>query len=225
MSQKILVAEDNEQIGQLLVRCLLSNRFQADLFENGAQAMEKLRQTKYDLLILDWELPELSGIAICKNYRQEGGLAPVLMLTGRRELDDKESGFTAGADDYLTKPFSTREVIMRVEALLRRPALVNTSKLQAGNLILEPAAHRVTNNGDEIRLSRQEFALLEFFVRHPNEAFDSEALLARVWAADSDAGIQTVANYITRLRKKLDKTGQPSMLETVHGVGYRLRSS
>lgn len=224
MPQKILVAEDNRETGELLVRSLTAHNFVADHFDNGASAQEQLLHTPYDLLILDWEMPDLNGIELCKRYRASGGQAPVLMLTGRREIDDKESGFSAGADDYLTKPFSTRELILRVEALLRRPALVRTDQIQVGRLLMEPQSHRLTIDGKEVRLSRLEFAVLEFFMRHPNEIFNAETILTRVWPINSDAEAQTVVNYITRLRQKLDEKGQPSIIETVHGVGYRLHS-
>lgn len=224
MPQKILVAEDDQEAGSLLVRSLVAHGYAADHFVDGAQAMEQLCQMPYDLLILDWEMPGLSGLDLCKQYRASGGQSPVLMLTGRREIDDKESGFGAGADDYLTKPFSTRELVMRVEALLRRPALVRTDQIKVGKLLMEPASHRLHLGNEEIRLSRLEFAVLEFFMRHPNEIFSAETLLSRVWPVDSDAGVNTVLNYITKLRQKLDAKGEPSIIETIHGVGYRLRS-
>ncbi|MBX9685236.1 MAG: response regulator transcription factor [Candidatus Obscuribacterales bacterium] len=225
MSRRILLAEDDKQASELMLRSLSAANFIVDCFNNGADADEQLRLTSYDLLILDWELPGLSGIEICRQFRSRGGGSPVLFLTGRRELDDKELGFSVGADDYLTKPFSSRELMMRVEALLRRPALKAQDKLCANRLEMFPQQHKVLYYGSEVRLSRQEFALLEFLMRHPGEVFDAETLLSRVWPSGSDAGKQTVLNYISKLRQKLSLEGRDSEIETLHGLGYRLRNS
>lgn len=223
MPKRLLIAEDDAQVGALLVRSLTAHNFVADHYLNGAEAREQLRWVSYDLLILDWELPGLPGLELCKQYRAAGGNAPILMLTARRELDDKENGFSAGADDYLTKPFSSREVIMRVEALLKRPPLQTSDKLQVGELVLEPNFHRVLFHGKEIVLSKKEFALLEFFMRHPEDVFDAATLLARVWPSGSEASDHTVLNYITKLRQKVNSVDGQPIIESIHGVGYRLR--
>ncbi|HEY9788243.1 MAG TPA: response regulator transcription factor, partial [Candidatus Obscuribacterales bacterium] len=145
-----------------------------------------------------------------------------IMLTGRAKIDEKEEGLDSGADDYLTKPFSMRELNARVRALLRRPAAYSGNELKARDIVLEPESHRVTKQGREIKLLPKEFALLEFLLRNPGRVFSPEALLERVWESTSDASPDTVRIHVNRLRSKLDTKGEDSIIGTVHGVGYRL---
>lgn len=195
-----------------------------ELVENGEEATDRLKFYKYDVVILDWMLPGISGLEVCKRYRATGGTTPILLLTAKKHVDEKEQGLDAGADDYLTKPFEMKELSARIRALLRRPSVMTGSILQVGNLSLEPTTFKVTRNGEEVSLLPKEFALLEFMMRHPNQVFSAEALLDRVWSSDSDASPETIRTYIKRLRKKIDLQGQQSILSTVHGVGYKLDS-
>jgi OmpR-family two-component system manganese-sensing response regulator len=193
-----------------------------EVAEKGREALEHLRFYNYDLIILDWDLPEMSGLDLCLEFRKRGGNTPVLFLTGKRELLNKEAGFEAGADDYLTKPFHVRELAARVRALLRRPPSVfKGSTLQIRHIELDPASACVTTNGDAVKLNAKEYALLEFFMRHPGQLFSAEALLDRVWKSSSDATTEAITTCIKRLRKKLDLEGQPSIITTLHGLGYR----
>jgi DNA-binding response OmpR family regulator len=169
-------------------------------------------------------LPELSGIELCRQYRSRGGTAPVLMLTGKGTISDKESGFDAGADDYLTKPFHMKELSMRLRALLRRATAFTGDVLRVKDIELEPSNHRATRNGADLNLLPKEFALLEFLMRHPNQVFSAEALLSRVWASETDTTVDAVSTCIKRLRKKIDSEDQPSLIRTVHGVGYKLQA-
>jgi len=143
------------------------------------------------------------------------------MLTAKTATGEKISGLDAGADDYLTKPFDVGEVSARVRALLRRPAALTGNVLKLGQIVLERDTHRVTKTGEEIQLLPKEFALLEFFMRHPSQVFSAEALLDRVWASDSEASPETIRTYIKRLRQKIDNKETPSLIQTVHGVGYK----
>src|SRR5207244_2050316 len=145
---------------------------------------------------------------------------PVLMLTGKTEIDHKESGLDAGADDYLTKPFEFRELSARIRSLLRRASGLTDNVLGMGSLALEPKLKRVTSGGREIDLLPKEFALLEFLMRHPNQPFSAEALMARVWSADSVASVNTVKSFVYTLRKKLAAAGHHSLIQTDHGLGY-----
>jgi DNA-binding response OmpR family regulator len=167
-------------------------------------------------------MPGMSGVEVCRQYRNSGGRALVLMLTGRDHVADKTQGLDAGADDYLTKPFHPDELSARLRALLRRAGSVGSTQLQAGDVVVHPASFKVLKNGKEIQLLPKEFALLEFLMRHQNEVFSSEALLERVWPSESEASPETVRVHITRLRSKIDEPGQPSMIKTVHRVGYKL---
>lgn len=191
--------------------------------DNGKDGLEKLQYYQYDVIVLDWELPEMTGIEICKQFRSAGGKTPVLMLTGKGTIVDKETGFEAGADDYLTKPFHMKELSVRLRALLRRAGgNLTGDELKYRDVVIEPANHRATKNGKDLQLLPKEFALLEFLMRHPSQVFSAEALLSRVWSSDSEATIDAVSTCIKRLRKKVDVEGETSIIKTVHGVGYKL---
>ncbi|HEY9784785.1 MAG TPA: response regulator transcription factor [Candidatus Obscuribacterales bacterium] len=219
---KVLVIEDEPDFSELIASYLKSEHYTVEVVDSGEEGLDRLKFYKYDVIILDWVLPGVSGVEVCRAFRGTGGTTPILMLTSKKHVDEKEAGLDAGADDYLTKPFELKELSARVRALLRRPSAFSGSVLKVGNLELEPNSFRVTRNGEEISLLPKEFALLEFLMRHPNQVFSPEAILDRVWASESEASPETIRTYIKRLRKKLDVEGKPSMLSTVHGVGYKL---
>ncbi|HEY9869618.1 MAG TPA: response regulator transcription factor [Candidatus Obscuribacterales bacterium] len=219
---KILIVEDDKQLCGLLVDWLTGEGHTPDVVYKGTDGAERLRFYKYDLVILDWALPDLAGPDLCRQYRSRGGQTPILMLTGKREVEDKEIGLDAGADDYLTKPFHMKELSARLRALLRRAPAVSATVLTAGDLTLDPKSRKVLLNGQEVSLQPREFALLEFLMRHPNQPFSSEALLDRVWSSESDASPDTVRIHIMRLRNKIDVPGKESMIRTLHRVGYML---
>jgi DNA-binding response OmpR family regulator len=220
---KILVVEDERELCSLLAEVLTAQNHLVDILVNGREAQSQLRiNPNYDLLIIDWGLPEVSGIEICKEVRARGATFPILMLTGRREIGEKETGFDSGADDYLTKPFEPREFMARVRALLRRVPAVSLGKLTVGCLQLEPDNHRVTRDGVEIYLQPREFRLLEFLMRHPGQLFSAEALIDRIWPSESDISPENLRTSISKLRSKIDDKGKESMLKSVYGVGYKL---
>ncbi len=219
---KILVVEDEPDFSMLIGEWLKNEHHVVEVVETGEDALDRLKFYKYDIVILDWMLPGISGLDVCKKYRELGGTTPILLLTAKKHVDEKEAGLDAGADDYLTKPFEMKELSARIRALMRRPVALTGSVLQVGELSLEPTTFKVSRSGKEINLLPKEFALLEFLMRHPNQVFSAEALLDRVWSSDSESSPETIRTYIKRLRKKIDQQGQPSMLSTVHGVGYKL---
>jgi DNA-binding response OmpR family regulator len=220
---KILIVEDEPDLAEPVRAYLTHEHHLVEVVDDGLEALERLRFYKYDLIILDWMLPGMHGVEVCKNFRQSGGTTPILMLTSRKQTNDKITGLDAGADDYLTKPFDVQEISARVRALLRRPQAVTSNVLTARNIILETSTFRVTRDGTEISLLPKEFALLEFFMRHPNQVFSAEALLDRVWSSESEASPETIRTYIKRLRQKIDIKGEKnSIIATVHGVGYKL---
>lgn len=221
---KILFAEDDTQLSTLVDDWLCSEHHTVELVSNGRDAWDLLHASKYDLLILDWNIPGMSGVQICAEYRNEGGTSPVLLLTGKDKIEEKEEGLDAGADDYLTKPFHLRELSARVRALLRRPSSVTKSVLSAGNLELDVAACRVSKEGRQIELFPKEMALLEFFMRHPNQVFSIEALQERIWASDSESSPEAVRVHIARLRSKIQDQGEQPLLKTVHRQGYMLET-
>jgi DNA-binding response OmpR family regulator len=169
-------------------------------------------------------MPGKTGVEICKEYRANGGIGVVIMLTGKTNISDKEEGLDAGADDYLTKPFHPRELSARLRALLRRPRAMKAEVFQAGDIVLEPKSCRVTKGGKEILLLPKEFALLEFLMRNPNEVFSADALLNKVWSKESENSPDTVRVHITKIRSKIDSPDQESLIKTVHRVGYKLHA-
>lgn len=219
---KILIVEDDEQLADLIVQCLTRENHLVEHVNNGADALSQVKLYIFDLIILDWNLPEVTGLGILKEFRSRGGITPVLFLTGRRDLSDKLEGLDAGADDYLTKPFDSRELTSRIRALLRRPQVLVGDVLEVGALRLDPKDFKVTLGEDEIKLVPKEFALLEFLMRHPGELFGVDKLLDSVWPCQSDSTREALTTCIKRLRKKLDGDSDTSMIRNVHGVGYGL---
>ncbi len=221
---KVLVVEDEIDLSALINNWLSREHHLVEVVHDGSSALHKLKVAKYDVIILDVMLPGISGFDVCNQYRQSRGTTPILMLTAKSSLVDKETGFLAGADDYLTKPFHLKELEYRVKALLRRGKVAESNIFQINDVMIDSDQHRVVKAGQEVHLLPKEFRLLEFFVRHPHRVFSSEDLLENVWESDTSAHNDSVRGHITRLRKKLDTPGVPSIIETVYGVGYKLKS-
>lgn len=189
---------------------------------NFRDAQVKLFVSDYDVLIIDWELPDGTGIGLIREYRSKGHNSPILMFTGKSAISDKETGFDVGADDYLTKPFNMKELGMRVNALLRRSRNVTSDVLKVRGLVLDPKSYRVSKNGQELNLLPKEFALLQFLMRNPNAVFSAEALLERVWQSDSEAKSKAVSACMNRLRQKIESEDEDPIIQTIHAVGYKL---
>lgn len=220
---KVLLVEDDADLANTVRTTLLFEHHQVELIESGSDADIQLKTFDYDLIILDWGLPGKTGIEICRDFRSAGKKTPILLLTGKDSIADKEIGLDAGADDYLTKPFDMRELSARVRALLRRAAQVTENVLVAGDIALDTIKYRVSKLNNPVDLQPKEFQLLEFFMRHPNQVFSAEALLARVWPSDSEATTEALRTTLKRLRRKVDPDG--TLIRTVHGVGYVLEHS
>lgn len=221
---KILLVEDDSKLADTIQDWLQAHQHIVDLAFDGIEGSNFINASSYDVLILDWELPGMSGLDICRSYRSSGGTAPVIFLTGRGKVPDKVLGFESGADDYLTKPFHLRELSVRVEALLRRPKQLVSSVLEVGNISLDSISRQVLKGGKVIHLSPLEFAVLEFLMRYPNEVFSAEVLLERVWPAESERSPLTVKTCVKKLRAKVDTEGQESLIKNVHGVGYMIET-
>lgn len=222
---KIFVAEDDKGVIEVLGTALKLEGHQVEFQENGEDAAEYLKTYQYDVIILDWELPELSGLELCKLYRARGGQAPILFLTGRASLIEKETGFNSGADDYLTKPFQVRELIVRIRALLRRPLKIEAETLEFCYITMDPSARKVTIGENTIHLAPMEFIVLEFFLRNPEQVFSAEHLVERVWTSRSDRSPATLRSFMKRLRDKITPEGSQSLIRTIHGSGYILSST
>ncbi len=221
---KILLVEDDRDLCCMISDGLSAEKHTVEMVHEGLEGRDRLLGFEYDLVILDWELPGLSGVEILKEMRNKGRQAPVLMLTGKSSISEKETGLDSGADDYLTKPFSMKELLARIRAILRRPTGYSGTVLKSGDLSLDPVLHKLSRNGEEIKLLPKELALLEFFMRHKGQVFTAEAVLNRVWSSESEASPDSFRTCLKRLRQKIDVDGADSVIEYVHGLGYRIKS-
>ncbi len=221
---KILLVEDDQSLSDRVRMWLDSQNHQVEVLSDGAEASEHLRLYQYELVILDWELPGQSGIEVLRTFRSQGGQTPVLMLTGKGGIPDKELGLDSGADDYLTKPFDPRELGARIRAMLRRASAQKDNVLRVGSVALDTVSGQLHVDDVEVPLMPREYTLLELLLRNPDRLFHSEELLNRVWESDSEATVYTLRQYVYQLRKKLAAHGAGKLIETVHGTGYRVKS-
>lgn len=230
---KILVVDDEDRIRRLLKMYLERENYVIDEAENGVDALELALANDYDCILLDLMMPEKDGIEVCKELREEK-TTPVIMLTAKGEEANRVQGFEVGADDYIVKPFSPREVVLRVKAILRRSA--QTGYMQADatardiivypHLSIDHDAHRVTADGKEVNLTPKEYELLHFLAKSPDKVFDREHLLREVWQYEFFGDLRTVDTHVKRLREKLNRVSERAagMIVTVWGVGYKFEA-
>jgi len=221
---RALVIEDHPRMSALLERGLQEEGYAVDVAGNGADGVWLGREHDYDVIVLDLGLPDMDGVDALRSLRQDGRWAPVLILTARDGVEDRVQGLDGGADDYLTKPFALPELLARVRALIRRTPPERPVTLTVGDLTLDPASREVRRGQTPIRLSPKEFTLLEFLMRHAGEVLSRAALMEHAWdfAYDGDWNILEV--YVRYLREKVDRPFGRASIETVRGVGYRLRA-
>ena len=229
MSQfSLLVIDDEAAICEMLATALELARFRVRVAQDGQEGLSMIYDEQPDLLLLDWMLPGTSGIELARRLKRDSLTAslPIIMLTARGEEDNKIQGLDAGADDYVTKPFSTRELVSRINAVLRRTnALATAETIDIAGLRLDPAGQRIMARDVTLSLGPTEFRLLAFFMARPERAFTREQLLAQVWSDSSDLSDRTVDVHIRRLRKCLEPHGFADFLQTVRGTGYRFSAS
>ena len=225
---RIVLVDDDPNLRHTLGYALRQEGFEVFAAEDGERGLEAFHQSRPDVVLLDVMLPNLDGFEVCRRIRKESDV-PILMLTARDTELDKVVGLELGADDYLAKPFSTRELVARVRALLRRtrqPVAIAGERLESAGLLLDAVRHRVTLEGREIALKPKEFDLLAFFMAHPGQVFGREQLLASVWGYDFAGDSRTVDTHVKTLREKLDDDAEhPLWIDTVRGVGYRFRET
>ena len=224
---RILVVEDEHKIANSIKRGLEQETFAVDVAYDGEEGHDLASTEDYDVIILDLMLPKMGGLQICKNLRKVGIHTPILILTAKGEVEDKVEGLNSGADDYLAKPFSFSEFLARVRALTRRPKKTLNSILEVGNLKLDPQTFDVKRGGKIIELSKTEFALLEYLMRHEGKIVTKDQIINHVWDYDSEILPNTVEVYIGYLRNKIDKAFKKSknLIHTVRGFGYKIGTS
>ena len=225
MAAKILIVEDEQAIREMVCVALRHAGFECLEAADAAQAQARILATMPDIVLLDWMLPGISGVDYARRLRQDRLTRhlPIIMLTARTQEEDKLKGLETGADDYVTKPFSTRELLARIKALLRRSAPQAADIAVAiGGLHLDPVTHRVQANGAKLALGPMEFRLLHFFMTHPERVHSRERILDSVWGGNVYVEERTVDVHIRRLRKVLEATGHDSLIQTVRGAGYRM---
>ena len=222
---RILVIEDEAKLAEVLARGLREEGYAADIAGRGEDAVWMAQAAVYDVILLDVMLPGDDGFEVCRQLRGLGVWSPVLMLTARDAIEDRVNGLDAGADDYLVKPFSFEELLARIRALVRRAPGERPAVLEVGDLRLDPAAQRAWRGETELDLSAKEFALLELFMRRPGKVLSRAALLDGAWDIAFERRSNIVDVYMGYLRAKVDKPFERDSLETVRGVGYRLRES
>ncbi len=215
--------EDDASLAAMVADVLRGHDYVPDIAGSALDAKAFFAAAQYDLIILDWELPDTTGPEMCNYIRSsEAANVPVLFLTGRGAKEDKVQGFESGADDYLTKPFEVTELVARVRALLRRPPVLQTKQLRVRDIVLDLSKHEVLKNGVKIELFPKEYVLLEFFMSHPNQIFSADALLRRIWSTDSDSSLETVRVTLMRIRQKLSVGEERPLIVTLRNIGYRL---
>ncbi|PVV20195.1 MAG: phosphate regulon transcriptional regulatory protein PhoB [gamma proteobacterium symbiont of Ctena orbiculata] len=222
--QRILMVEDEPEVREMIRYILETKGYGVDEADNTQEARRLLSQQTYDLILMDWMLPGRSGLELTRELKQmaRSNTPPIIMLTARSEESDKVNGLDSGADDYITKPFSTKEMLARIKAVIRRNSTPETDKgVEFAGLCIEPNSHSVSINGSPLHLSPAEYRLLYFFMTHPDRVYSRNQILDYVWGATASVDERTVDVHIRRLRKQLTPSGHKNFLQTVRGVGYR----
>jgi DNA-binding response OmpR family regulator len=222
---KILVIEDNKKLAKSIKKGLEQEGYAVDYLTDGEAGQRRIEVSSkdYDLVILDLMLPKRDGITVCKNWRDQNVMTPVIMLTAKDANEDKIIGLDSGADDYLIKPFSFPELLARIRALLRRPTNALPAKLKIKDLVLDESSRKVFRGQREISLTLKEFSILEYLMRHPNQVLNREQIISHVWDFAFDSFSNLIDVHIKNLRKKLDGKDDEKILETIRGVGYRIK--
>ena len=221
---RLLLAEDERELSRALVTILEHSSYTVDAVYNGADALDYLRSGLYDGAILDIMMPQMDGLTVLRTAREEGISLPVLLLTAKGEVDDRVAGLDSGADDYLPKPFSTKELLARLRAMLRRtpgnaPA---DNRLTFGNLSLDLSVCELSTDEGSIRLANKDFQMMELLLRNPGRVISADRFMEKIWESESDSGINVVWVYVSNLRKKLASLGSDAEIRTARGLGYYL---
>lgn len=222
---RVLLAEDEKRMASALIELLKQEKYDVDPVADGASALEALLTGIYDIVVLDVMMPEMNGFEVARSARAEGIKTPILMLTAKSQLDDKVEGLDSGADDYLTKPFQTKELLARLRALARRNEGFRDGSLAFGDLSLDPAKAVLTcsTNGQSVRLGEKELRILEYMFHNQGQILTREQLAVKIWGYENEAEYNNVEVYMSFTRKKLAFTGSKVEIKAVRGLGYELR--
>lgn len=220
---KILLVEDEKRMSQALCELLRLEKYDVDAYDNGIDGLTAIETGVYDIAVLDVMLPGKSGFEIVRQARKDGVRTPILMLTAKSELDDKVTGLDSGADDYLTKPFMTKELLARLRALTRRNAAASEGNLCFGDICLHQDSLTLTCGENSVRLSEKEYRILEYFMMNQGQILTREQLAMKIWGYDSDAEYNNVEVYLSFVRKKLNFVKAKAEIKAVRGIGYELR--
>ncbi len=220
---RILVVDDDVRLCSVIERGLTEEGYAVDTTNDGEEGQYFAEINDYDLVVLDVMMPKVDGLTVCRNLREAQRDVPILMLTAKDAVPDRVTGLDAGADDYLVKPFAFDELVARVRALTRRHAPTRSTELSIEDLILDTVTRRARRGEREIELTTKEYAVLEYFLRNPGAVITRGMIEEHAWNNDFDSVSNLVDVYIRRLRSKIDAEGEPSLIETVRGAGYRLR--
>ena len=216
---RILIVEDEPRVATFLNKALTDEGYTIEVASDGEVGQQMALRTQYDLIVLDWLLPKIDGVTVCRTIRESQKRVPIIMLTAKDAVEDRIAGLDAGADDYLIKPFSLGEFLARVRALLRRKDPTGPV-FKVGEISLDPASHRVTSGADEVKLTAREFALLEYLMRNKGRVLTRAMIAEHVWEFDFDSGTNVVDVYVNYVRNKVDPDHM--LIKTVRGIGYRM---
>jgi DNA-binding response OmpR family regulator len=219
---KLLIADDDEQLLERVADWLRTQSFTVETASDGAAAAILMKTIVYDVIVIDWEMPGRKGPELCKDFRHNGGETPILMLTAKTAIEEKERGFLSGADDYLTKPFHPKELLLRIRSLLGRKVQSEKSIYKYDALTLDLQKSAVFLNGERIKLTLKEFALMDFLIRHPEQCFTVDVLINRIWESDKAVSDQAVRVCVSRLREKLKEYNCGASIVVEQGLGYKL---
>ena len=222
---RVLVVEDERRLASIIKRGLIEEGYAVDAVYDGEEAQYMAETTTYDVIILDIMLPKKDGIAVCRDLRTKKINTPILMLTARDSVEDRVKGLDSGADDYVIKPFAFSELLARIRALLRRESLSKTPKIQVGDLLLDTLTREAWRGNRKIDLTTKEYSILEYFMSHPNMVITRTMLEENAWDYEYDSISNIIDVYIRRLRRKIDGEGEDSLIQTVRGAGYRLKTA
>lgn len=220
---KILVVEDEKKVSSFIKRGLEEESYEVDTAYDGEEGLKLALDNLYDAIVLDWMLPKQDGLSVLKELRANKRSTPVLMLTAKDTVEDIVAGLDSGSDDYLTKPFAFAELLARVRALLRRSEMDRGAELRFADLRIDPVTHKVWRSDKEIDLTAKEYALLEYFMRNPNQVLTRTMIADHVWDYTFDSFTNIIDVYVNYLRKKIDRDADKKLIHTVRGVGYILK--